>query len=180
MPGFGSSGPYRDWLAFGPLIEAMSGLTHDMAYADGGPTRSGVAWPDPVTAIHSAAATVAALLDREADPRRRGTSVEVPMLEAMICFYGEELLAAQGRGGVAPRRGSRHAERAPQGCYRCAGEDRWIAISVTGDEEWRALCEEAGLGAGPGAAVVRRARSAGTTRSIARSRRSRRVRTPTR
>ena len=146
MPGFGSSGPYRDWLAFGPLIEAMSGLTHDMAYADGGPTRSGVAWPDPVTAIHSAAATVAALLDREADPARRGASVEVPMLEAMICFYGEELLAAQGRGGVAPRRGSRHAERAPQGCYRCAGEDRWIAISVTGDDEWRALCEEAGLG----------------------------------
>ena len=68
------------------------------------------------------------------------------MLEAMVCFYGEELLAAQGRGGVAPRRGSRHAERAPQGCYRCAGEDRWIAISITTDEEWRALCEEAGLG----------------------------------
>jgi crotonobetainyl-CoA:carnitine CoA-transferase CaiB-like acyl-CoA transferase len=145
MPGFGSSGPYRDWLAFGPLIEAMSGLSYDMAYADGGPTRSGVAWPDPVTAIHSAAATICALLDRAADPSGRGTSVEVPMLEAMICFYGEELLAAQGRGAVAPRRGSRHAERAPQGCYRCAGEDRWIAISVTGDQEWRSLCEVAEL-----------------------------------
>jgi crotonobetainyl-CoA:carnitine CoA-transferase CaiB-like acyl-CoA transferase len=145
MPGFGASGPYRDWLAFGPLIEAMSGLTFDMAYEDGGPMRSGVAWPDPVTAIHSAAATVAALLDREADPGRRGVAVEVPMLEAMICFYGEELLATQGRGGVAPRRGNRHADRAPQGCYRCAGEDRWIAISVTGDQEWRALCEVAEL-----------------------------------
>ena len=114
MPGFGSSGPYRDWLAFGPLIEAMSGLTHDMAYADGGPTRSGVAWPDPVTAIHSAAATVAALLDREADPARRGASVEVPMLEAMVCFYGEELLAAQGRGArrAAPRQPPRRARAA--------------------------------------------------------------------
>ncbi|HEX2466180.1 MAG TPA: CoA transferase, partial [Thermoanaerobaculia bacterium] len=145
MPGFGSSGPYRDWLAFGPLIEAMSGLTYDMAYADGGPTRSGVAWPDPVTAIHSAAATVAALLDRDADPSGSGATVEVPMLEAMVCFYGEELLGAQGRGVVAPRRGSRHADRAPQGCYQCAGEDRWIAIGVTSDDEWRALCEEAGL-----------------------------------
>jgi benzylsuccinate CoA-transferase BbsF subunit len=68
------------------------------------------------------------------------------MLEAMICFYGEELLATQGRGGVAPRRGNRHADRAPQGCYRCAGDDRWIAISVTSDEEWLALCELAELG----------------------------------
>ncbi len=81
------------------------------------------------------------------------------MLEAMICFYGEELLAAQGRGAVAPRRGNRHAERAPQGCYRCAGEDRWIAISVTGDQEWRSLCEVAELRARPGAVVVRRARA---------------------
>jgi crotonobetainyl-CoA:carnitine CoA-transferase CaiB-like acyl-CoA transferase len=64
----------------------------------------------------------------------------------MICFYGEELLATQGRGGPAPRRGNRHAERAPQGCYPCAGHDRWIAISVTSDDEWRVLCAEAGLG----------------------------------
>jgi crotonobetainyl-CoA:carnitine CoA-transferase CaiB-like acyl-CoA transferase len=127
------------------LIEAMSGLTFDMAHEDGGPCRSGVAWPDPVTAIHSAAAVVAALLDRDADPARRGSTVEVPMLEAMICFYGEELLATQQRGGSAPRRGNRHADRVPQGCYPCAGNDRWIAISITSDEEWSALCAEAAL-----------------------------------
>jgi crotonobetainyl-CoA:carnitine CoA-transferase CaiB-like acyl-CoA transferase len=145
MPGFGSSGPYRDWLAFGPLIEAMSGVTEQMGYADGGPCRSGVAWPDPVTAMHAAAATVTALYERDATPERRGAVVEVPMLESMICFFGEEVLAAQARGAAAPRRGNRHPERAPQGVYPSAGADRWIAISVTTDDEWRALASAAGL-----------------------------------
>jgi len=29
---------------------------------------------------------------------------------------------------------------APHNCYPCRGEDRWIAIGVSSDEEWSALC----------------------------------------
>ena len=145
MPGYGTWGPSRDWVAFGPLIESGSGLSGLMGYADSGPYRSGIAWPDPVSAINAVAATTIALWDREADPKRRGRSVEVAMIEAMTTFVGDELLAAQVRGTQAPRRGNRHPARAPQGCYPCAGEDRWIAISVASDEEWRALCGLVGL-----------------------------------
>ena len=112
-----------------------------MGYADSGPIRSGVAWPDPVSGLHAVAATLVALWDREADPERRGRDVEVAMIEAMTMFVGEQLLAAQVEGRVPARRGSRDPGRAPQGCYPCAGEDRWIALSVTCDAEWRALCE---------------------------------------
>ncbi|MCX6020880.1 MAG: CoA transferase, partial [Chloroflexi bacterium] len=28
---------------------------------------------------------------------------------------------------------------APHGSYRCAGDDRWLAITITNDEEWDAL-----------------------------------------
>ena len=28
----------------------------------------------------------------------------------------------------------------PHGAYRCAGEDEWISIVTTSDEEWRRLC----------------------------------------
>ena len=145
MPGFGSTGPNRDRLAFGPLIEAASGLTSTMGYADSGPYRSGVAWPDPVTALQAVAGVLLAYYDRESDPERKGRRVETPMIEAMLAFVGEELLAAQLRGQDEPRRGNRHPARAPQGVYPCAGEDRWIAISVTGEQEWFALCDEAGL-----------------------------------
>jgi benzylsuccinate CoA-transferase BbsF subunit len=67
------------------------------------------------------------------------------MIEAMMSFLGGELLAAQLTGKDEPRRGNRHPDRAPQGVYPCAGEDRWIAISITSDEEWAALCDEANL-----------------------------------
>ena len=68
------------------------------------------------------------------------------MSESMATFAGEELLAAQVRGTNAPRLGNRDANLAPQGAYPCAGFDRWVAISITTDDEWRALCDAASLG----------------------------------
>jgi crotonobetainyl-CoA:carnitine CoA-transferase CaiB-like acyl-CoA transferase len=42
--------------------------------------------------------------------------------------------------GTSPRRlGNRSRRFAPQGVYRCAGDDQWCAISVQNDEQWRAL-----------------------------------------
>jgi benzylsuccinate CoA-transferase BbsF subunit len=58
---------------------------------------------------------------------------------------GEELLAAQVTGKDRERRGNRDPRYAPQGCYPCAGVERWIAISVTSDDEWRTLVAHAGL-----------------------------------
>jgi benzylsuccinate CoA-transferase BbsF subunit len=67
------------------------------------------------------------------------------MIESMLCFVGEDLVEAQQRKSRPRRRGNRNPERAPQGVYPCAGDDRWIALSVTHDDEWIALCEAAGL-----------------------------------
>ncbi len=145
MPGFGGSGPYRDRLAYGPLIEASMGLTSHIGYRGGPPCRSGVAWPDPVTALHTVVGTLAMLYRRSQSPDRAGGTVETPMVEATATTFGDCLLAAQLRGEAAPRRGNRHPRRAPQGCYPCRGDDRWIAISVEDDRQWRALCKLAGL-----------------------------------
>src|SRR5690606_24078737 len=35
---------------------------------------------------------------------------------------------------------------APQGVYRCAGDDRWVAISAPTEEAWLALARVAGCG----------------------------------
>lgn len=145
MPGYGASGPHRAWVAYGPLIEASAGLSAMTGYADSGPYRSGIAWPDPVSGMNVVAGILTALHDRESSAERTGRTVEVAMIEAMCTSVGEELLAAQVRGTDPPRTGNRDARYAPQGCYPCAGADRWVAISVTSDSEWRALCEVANL-----------------------------------
>jgi len=146
MPGYGASGPKKNWVAFGPLIEASAGLTAMMGYADSGPYRSGIAWPDPVAGMNAAVAVVLALHDRDADPERKGREVEVAMVEAMGAFVGEEIVAAQVRGSEVARRGNRDPRYVPQGVYPCAGDDRWAAISVTSDGEWGRFCEAVGLG----------------------------------
>ena len=38
--------------------------------------------------------------------------------------------------------GNEDLEMHPHGVYPCAGEDRWVAIAVRSDAEWRALCDE--------------------------------------
>jgi benzylsuccinate CoA-transferase BbsF subunit len=128
------------------MLEPAAGLSSLMGYPDTGPYKSGVAWADPVAAIHAAAAVLIALHDRAADPEHRGQAIELAQLEGMICYIGEELLDAQVRGTDPPRLGNRHAYYAPQGAYRCRGDDRWLALSVTSDGEWAALCRVAGLG----------------------------------
>jgi crotonobetainyl-CoA:carnitine CoA-transferase CaiB-like acyl-CoA transferase len=145
MPGFGATGPKRDWVAFGPLIEASSGLSSIMGYPGSGPYRSGIAWPDPVAGMNAAAGVLVALWDRDHGPAGDVPHVEVAMIEAMLSFVGDQVTEAQQRGANPPRRGNRDPRHAPQGCYPCAGGDRWIAISVTCDEEWRRLHAVAGL-----------------------------------
>jgi benzylsuccinate CoA-transferase BbsF subunit len=40
--------------------------------------------------------------------------------------------------------GNRHPHMAPHGCYRCRGEDSWVTIAVSSDEEWARLCQTMG------------------------------------
>jgi len=42
-------------------------------------------------------------------------------------------------GRNRPRMGNNDEIMAPHGCYPCKGEDKWVAIAVSNDEEWDAL-----------------------------------------
>lgn len=145
MPGYGRTGPCRDWLAFGNVIDGHAGMTSLTGYADGPPWKSGMAWPDAVAGVHAAAATLVALYDREHDPERRGDTIEVAQVETVIAALGHELLDAQLRGHDRGPRGNGDPVVAPQGVYPCRGEDRWIAISVLDDAGWEALSAVAGI-----------------------------------
>jgi crotonobetainyl-CoA:carnitine CoA-transferase CaiB-like acyl-CoA transferase len=43
-------------------------------------------------------------------------------------------------GRLPERMGNRSPWAAPQGCYRCRGDDDWLVISIEDDEEWAAFC----------------------------------------
>ena len=142
MPGYGRTGPYKDWVAYGPTIDGHAGHTWLTGYRDDIPWKCGIAWPDPTAGLHAAAATIVALLDRQCCGIT-GQTVEVAQVEAAINMIGRHVVAAQV--DEPPQRlGNRRPGRAPQGVYKCQGDDRWIAISVVDDDCWAALCKVTG------------------------------------
>jgi crotonobetainyl-CoA:carnitine CoA-transferase CaiB-like acyl-CoA transferase len=137
MPGFGASGPYRDYPSWGETLDATSGIAGRTGYRDGPPLRSAIAFADPVGGFHGALATLVALHHRRATGE--GQHIVLSQHEALTRFIAPEVLAASMTGQVPPRLGNRHPLMAPSGVYPCAGEDRWVAFAVRSDEEWARL-----------------------------------------
>ncbi len=142
MPGFGRSGPSRDHVAYGPIIDSQAGLSVLMGYPGEVARKAGVAWPDPVAGMHAAFAAIVGVLGRDGDGA--GRTVEVAQIEATVAMVGHALVEQQ-LGQVSAPDGNRDRELAPQGVYRCVGDDRWVALSVIDDAGWASLCATAGF-----------------------------------
>ena len=72
-----------------------------------------------------------------------GQFIDLAQIETCVATIGDVMLAAlEGEQPLAL--GNRRSVGAPYGIYPCAGEDRWVAISIGTDDEWEALCRLAG------------------------------------
>ncbi len=140
MPGYGRTGPAKDYSAYGPVIDSHAGLSALMGYSDTGPWKCGIAWPDPVAGIHAAFAVLAALWERPAAPAPRGRTVEIPQFETAVSMISDRLIETQLRDAEPAILGNRHERLAPQGVYRSAGDDSWLALSVSDEDMWHNLC----------------------------------------
>jgi len=96
LSGYGSSGPDLNFAALGPTVEAGAGCCALLGYADTGPHRQGMGFPDAVAGMSAVAGALIALWDRGSDPQRRARDVEGAQLEATVCFAGDALLAGPG------------------------------------------------------------------------------------
>jgi len=141
MPGFGGTGPYRDYVAYGPALEPAAGLPALTGYGTE-PHGSGTALPDPVAGTHGAAALLAALDQRHRTGR--GVHVDLSQHETAISVLGEYVVERQLTGEEPRRHQNSHARHIVQGTYPCKGEDRWIVISIRDEREWSSFDEVAG------------------------------------
>ncbi|MEX2229740.1 MAG: CoA transferase, partial [Dehalococcoidia bacterium] len=134
--GLGRTGPGAELVAYGNLLSAYSGFSTLNGFPGGEP-RTGLAWADPLCGLLMAFGVVAALHHR--DRGGGGRHIDFSMLEGLLWTMPGALLAEQlGRDTPGPS-GNDDPVHAPHGVYRCTGDDRWLAIAVTADEEWRAL-----------------------------------------
>ena len=141
MSGMGITGPWANYVTYAPTVHALAGLT----YLTGVPGRNdigiGFSYNDHLSGLHGAVAVLAALEARRTTGR--GQRVDLSQFEVGTTFSGPALLDwfANGRAAEPVGNDPPWDQVAPHAIYPCAGDDRWLAIAVETDTQWRALCE---------------------------------------
>jgi crotonobetainyl-CoA:carnitine CoA-transferase CaiB-like acyl-CoA transferase len=138
FPGFGLTGPYAHFKGIGPIMEAVAGHTAVRGYAGSDPSTTPASLQsDPNAGVHIAWAVQAALLARERTGQ--GQLIELSQVEAMVHHITYDVLDYTFNGRERVQRGNDHPAFAPYGVFRCAGQDRWIAIACPSDAAFDAL-----------------------------------------
>jgi benzylsuccinate CoA-transferase BbsF subunit len=131
----GNTGPWRDYAGFGPTVQAFSGITYLTSFPGKPPLGLGYAYADYVAGLMATLALMGAL-----EYRRRtgeGQYIDVSQVEAMVSLLGDTIVDYTLNDKPAEPVGNSSTEAAPHGVYRCRGDNRWCAMAVSTDEEWR-------------------------------------------
>jgi len=144
MSAMGQKGPWKDDVAYGPTLQALSGLTYLTSFTKDSPIGIGYAYADPITGLYGAFAVLAALEYR--NRTGEGQYIDLSEYEAMCTLMGPALMNAAVNQREALPHGNRpdYILAAPYGCYKCLGADRWCVIAVFNEDEWQALCNVLG------------------------------------
>lgn len=137
--GYGRTGPRKEFPTYAPIVDAFTGLTFVNSYAGGAPTTIGTGgWTDLVQAHYGAFAILVALHHRF--ETGEGQYIDVSMAEASASFLGDLIMDYVMNERVGKPIGNQDNIMAPHGCYRCQGEDKWVAIAVSSQDEWKSFC----------------------------------------
>jgi len=132
----GHTGPYVAHPGTGNQLTALAGFRHIAGWPDREPAALG-AYTDFI-GPHFNTLTILAALDYRSRTGE-GQYIDMSQYENGVHFMSPLILDYLVNGRVANRMGNSYEYAAPHGAYRCRGEDRWCAIAVFTDEEWRAF-----------------------------------------
>jgi benzylsuccinate CoA-transferase BbsF subunit len=135
LSGYGATGPEREFVSYGPAQVPLSGMSSLTGYRGWPPMHVGISYGDPTGGLHGAVAILAALLYRARTGQ--GQFIDLSQQETTIAVIPDGVMDYTMNGTQPPRQGNRDPHMAPHGIFRCAGEQRWVAIAVRDDDEWQ-------------------------------------------
>jgi benzylsuccinate CoA-transferase BbsF subunit len=135
MSVMGQMGPWRDYVGFGPTVQAFSGMTTLTSFPGEPPLGLGFSYADHVAGLYASLALLGALEYRQRTGE--GQYIDVSQVEAMASLLGSAILECTASGNETALVGNSSTLAAPHNVYRCKGDDRWCAIAVFTDEDWQ-------------------------------------------
>lgn len=137
MSGYGQSGPYRDYPAYDPIIQAMSGLMERNGYPDLPPVRLGLPVVDMGTAAHAAFAVLAALRNR--DETGVGEHIDVSLYDTAISWMSTFVSYYHDTGEIPERKGRKGGDEfAPSAV--CRADNGELYVIAPSDKMFGTLC----------------------------------------
>ena len=134
------AGPYETFVTYGPNLQSFAGMTSIWAHPDDPyPVGSVLSYPDDMAGKQGLIGIFAALLRRDATGA--GAHLDSAQFEVCLWSIADKFLQAQLLPGTIEALGNRSLDHAPQGCYPCAGDDQWCALSVEDDAAWARVVE---------------------------------------
>ncbi len=137
----GSTGPEAMAAGLASIFGATGGLSEQTGYADGPPSEIGES-TDFRSGSALAVAALAALLHRARSGE--GQHIDLASREVAAASSPDALLAEQLGVPWEIRVGNGHRAHAPHDVYPSAGVDDWVAVAITEEAEWKALCSVIG------------------------------------
>lgn len=131
----------RSYGGYAPGFACYSGLAHLTGYSDGPPNPM-TGSVDLMSATTGTFSVLAALCHRQYTGQ--GQHIDLSSVESLAVFTGDALMDYIMNGRIQSRRGNQDRIMAPHNCYRCHGDDKWVSIAVSTEEEWHAFCAAIG------------------------------------
>ena len=140
ISGYGQDGPYRDFSAFDPTVQATSGLMSLTGFSDGPPLKCGAIIGDMIPALYSVIGILSALMARERSGE--GDFIDLSMQDACFSMATDEAMDINLSWGLPTRSGNRLQRLAPWNSYEA--KDGYLMICVANNNQWAGFLDAIG------------------------------------
>ena len=134
--GFGADGPFAGYRVYAYNLQAACGLGYLTRNAAGASAEIDLPWADLISGFALATLVAAWAVGPRGNP---GTGIDFAMADLIVAHFNEFVAAASldPASDTGVDRANEVSPYAPNGVYPAA--DGWLAVSVTGDAQYRSL-----------------------------------------
>ncbi|PLB46235.1 CoA-transferase family III, partial [Aspergillus steynii IBT 23096] len=140
ISGYGPDGPYRDKKAYDLLIQSEAGML-SVTGTGKEPAKVGISIADISAGCYAYSNILAALIQRDRDPNRRGSNIDVSMLESMVEWMGFPMYYTYNNAPGPTPAGASHAAIYPYGPFETGG-GKTVMLGIQNEREWAKFCDQ--------------------------------------